>query len=169
MRCTLSVSHEVVSFMWDSAVLEKRKTIKHCLIIENLSQKNTALVSMGPCVMGISLFIEFVFSYRCYHLFRPLFIYSAYIFFLIFLFIIFIYYYVFKTYVSGYMYYIKWDLKPPCQTRRSILTDFHIWYNPLYRAHGNEDAWNQLLVTSPSLFLVASPLVRGFAANLPNV
>ena len=58
----MSVSQEVVSFMWDSTVLEKRKTIKYCLIVGNLPQKNTALVSVRPYIMGFCLIIiEFVF------------------------------------------------------------------------------------------------------------
>ena len=101
--------------MWDSAVLEKRKTIIYCLIIENLPQKNTASVSMGPYVMGISLFIEFVFLTGIIIFFGLFIIYFCGFF---------ICYYVFKTYVSVYIYYNMWDLKSPCQTRKSVRTDF---------------------------------------------
>ena len=117
----MSISREVVPFMWDSAVLEKRKTIKYCLIVENLPLKNTALVSIRPCRMGISLFIiEFMF-FTCVIILFGLFI----MYFCGF----FIYYYVFKTYVCGYIYCNKWDLKLKSQTRKSVRTDFHIWHN----------------------------------------
>ena len=106
--------------IWDSTVVEKRKTIKYCLIVENLPQKNTALVSVRPYIMGFCLIIiEFVFSS------------SAIIFFGLFIIYfcgVFIYCYVFKTYVCGYIYCNKWDLKPTCQTRKSVRTDFHIWH-----------------------------------------
>ena len=42
----------------------------------------------------------------------------------------YIYYYLLKTYVRGYIYYIKWDLNPPCQTRKSVRTDFQKWHKP---------------------------------------
>ena len=106
--------------IWDSTVVEQRKTIKYCLIVENMPQKNTALVSVRPYIMGFCLIIiEFVFSYRWCHLFRP--------FYHIFLWVLYLCY-VFKTYVCGYIYCNKWDLKHSCQTRKSVRTDFHIWH-----------------------------------------
>ena len=69
--------------------------------------------------MGISLFIiEFVFSYHLFGLF------------IVYFCGFFIYYYLLKSYVRGYIYYIKWDLKPSCQTRKSVWRDFHIWHKP---------------------------------------
>ena len=100
----MSVSQEVVSFMWDSTVLEKGKTIKYCLIVENLPLK---IYIVGFCL----IIIEFVFFT------------GDIIFFALFVIYVcgfFIYYYVFKTYVCGYIYCNKWDLKPPCQTRKSV-------------------------------------------------
>ena len=52
----------------------------------------------GPYMMGISLFIEFVSSYKCNHLSRPF--YYFYHIFTTYL----------KIYVSGYTY--EWDLNP---------------------------------------------------------
>ena len=56
---------------------EKEETIRYCLIVENLQQKDTALVSVMPYIMGFCLIIiEFVFFLQvissfwpCYHIF----------------------------------------------------------------------------------------------------
>ena len=111
----------------------------------------TTLVSVRPYILGISLFItEFVFL-------------IFFGFFIIYFCGFFIYYYLLKTYVRGYIYYIKWDLKPLCQTRKSVRTDFHIWHKPCNALMEMKMFGTNF--TSPSLFLVASPLVRAFGAQ----
>ena len=52
---------------------------------------------------------------------------------------IFIYFFMTSSFITTYLRYmtvvilidiigyIKWRLKPPCQTRKSVRTDFHIW------------------------------------------
>ena len=63
--------------------------------------------------------------------------------------------------ISNIHHIERW-LKLPCQTRKSFQTDFHIWYNTCNMLIDIKKGWNQLLVTTPSLFLLASPFVHAF-------
>ena len=108
--------HEVVCYMWDSTVLEKRKTIKCCLIIDrNFATKEHRLGLSGAIFNGnLSL-------YRICFFLHVLSSFSA---FLLYIFVGSLFITTYLRHVSGYIYYIKWDLKPPCQTRKSVGTDF---------------------------------------------
>ena len=132
-----------------STAVEKRKTIKYCLIMENLPPLWSQLGHIYWEFLSLLLNLFFLIIF--------------FGFFIIYFCGFFIYYYLLKTYVRGYIYYIKWDLKPPCQTRKSVRTDFRIWHKPCNALMEMKMFGTNF--TSPSLFLVASPLVRAFSAQ----
>ena len=73
-----------------------------------------------------------------------------------------IYYYVFKTYVSGYIYYIKWELKPLVRLE-SLSGQISVYGITLVTR-----SWKRGCL-KPTFSDQPISLSLGFAVNLPNV